>query len=70
MERIIPRVTRLTCKQCGHKWIPRTEDPKICPRCMSRDWNRSGRPRKPTDYRLPPEPNPFDKMRKKLAQGE
>lgn len=26
------------CKRCGHKWMPRIEDPIQCPRCMNRNW--------------------------------
>ncbi len=28
----------LTCKKCGHKWIPRVEKPKACPNCNRRAW--------------------------------
>lgn len=27
------------CKQCGHSWLPRTQNPKQCPACGSHDWN-------------------------------
>lgn len=31
----------MTCKclRCGHKWIPRTDNPGRCPRCKSARWN-------------------------------
>ena len=28
----------LKCKRCGYDWLPRTADPKVCPRCKSREW--------------------------------
>ena len=30
----------LTCKRCGHKWVPRKEEVRICPRCCSQYWNQ------------------------------
>ena len=27
-----------TCKQCGHKWISRSESPLRCPKCKSTRW--------------------------------
>lgn len=27
------------CNKCGYSWISRTEDPKECPECKSRDWD-------------------------------
>lgn len=30
---------QLECKRCHHKWIPRTEDVKICPNCKSAYWD-------------------------------
>lgn len=30
---------RLRCKRCGHRWIPRLENPRMCPRCKSARWN-------------------------------
>lgn len=31
----------LSCKRCGHKWIPRVaQEPKVCPKCNSPYWNR------------------------------
>ena len=29
----------LTCKRCGHKWVPRKEEVRICPRCKSQYWD-------------------------------
>jgi len=31
--------TRLTCKRCGHTWIPRTAITRICPHCKSAYWD-------------------------------
>jgi len=28
-----------TCLRCNHQWVPKTDDPKICPRCKSIHWN-------------------------------
>jgi len=33
-------VVVLVCKRCGHKWIPQVAEPKQCPSCRSRYWNR------------------------------
>ena len=30
---------KLRCKICGHKWIPRSENPNLCPKCKSTRWN-------------------------------
>ena len=26
------------CKKCGHKWIPRKENPEVCPKCKTYSW--------------------------------
>ena len=31
--------SKLECKKCGHRWIPRTTDVRICPRCKSARWD-------------------------------
>ena len=33
-------VVVLVCKRCGHKWVPLVDEPKQCPDCRSRYWNR------------------------------
>lgn len=30
---------KLFCERCGHDWIPRIEDPSMCPKCKSYKWN-------------------------------
>lgn len=30
----------LKCKRCGHKWQPRKEEIRICPKCKSPYWDR------------------------------
>lgn len=44
------------CLICGHSWEPRSENPRQCPKCQSRRWNKpSEEPEEPT---TPPEPLP------------
>ncbi len=31
-------IPRLTCKKCGRTWIPRIEEPRMCPFCKRQDW--------------------------------
>lgn len=31
----------LTCKRCNHAWLPRVLEVKECPKCKSRNWNKS-----------------------------
>lgn len=31
----------LECKRCGHKWLPRKSDIRICPKCKSARWDTS-----------------------------
>lgn len=32
------------CERCDHRWLPNSltaaEDPKVCPKCKSRYWNK------------------------------
>lgn len=69
-ENAMPRPKRLrliipsrwrTCLRCGHRWLCRVFNPKVCPRCTSRFWKdpdppRRGRPRKGS--RVVPSPRP------------
>ena len=29
------------CNKCGYEWVARTENPKECPECKSRDWDKN-----------------------------
>ena len=31
---------QLTCNACGYQWTPKVPEPKECPACKSRNWNR------------------------------
>ena len=38
---VVNKLPRNSCKRCGHKWIPRSDNiPIICPSCKSPYWNR------------------------------
>jgi predicted Zn-ribbon and HTH transcriptional regulator len=28
------------CKECGYEWFGYLENPKSCPNCKSRDWDK------------------------------
>lgn len=28
------------CKKCNYEWESRIENPKVCPRCKSYNWNK------------------------------
>lgn len=30
----------LTCNKCGHRWKPRQEEVRQCPKCKSAWWDR------------------------------
>ena len=32
--------TEVTCKKCDYSWTPRVSNPKACPDCKSRNWNK------------------------------
>ena len=34
------KLPTLTCKRCGHEWVPRVKVVTICPSCKSPYWNR------------------------------
>ncbi len=34
-------IVKLVCSKCGHKWVPRITDPRICPKCKSYRWDVS-----------------------------
>ena len=29
----------IKCKRCGHEWVPRQVDVRICPKCKSALWD-------------------------------
>lgn len=29
------KLIRLQCKRCGHEWIPRQDEVRMCPKCKS-----------------------------------
>ena len=31
---------KLECKRCGHKWIPRVAEVRICAKCKSPYWDK------------------------------
>ena len=33
-------ITMNKCLKCEYEWEPRKKDPKECPECKSRDWNK------------------------------
>ena len=33
-------IIKLTCKRCGHQWVPRIPDPRACPKCQSYLWDK------------------------------
>ena len=54
-------ITRYTCGKCGHSWVPRVEDPDLCPKCKSRHWKKAAtrevqEVKKDEDIKAIPEP--------------
>lgn len=43
-------IPKLTCKRCGHEWMPRKVTRVKCPRCQSHDWDKDTA----SDYRREP----------------
>lgn len=35
LKRMKTKIKKLNCLRCGHKWIPRKEDVRMCPKCKS-----------------------------------
>jgi len=33
------QIPKLKCQRCGHEWVPRQPEVKICPKCKSKYWN-------------------------------
>ena len=42
MAKKYARLPVLTCKRCGHKWVPRIPSPAVCPGCPEADVQVSG----------------------------
>lgn len=34
----MPELPKCHCNRCGHRWNPAVENPTVCPRCKSYDW--------------------------------
>ena len=34
------KIVRLVCKRCGHFWVPKQEDVRICPKCKSASFDK------------------------------
>lgn len=34
------KVSKLKCKRCGHEWVPRKDEVRICPDCKSAWWDK------------------------------
>jgi Zn finger protein HypA/HybF involved in hydrogenase expression len=32
-------IIKITCLRCGHSWIPRKTDIRLCPRCKTVNWD-------------------------------
>lgn len=35
----ISKMKELTCKRCGHTWIPRIDNPIRCSKCKNKRWD-------------------------------
>lgn len=33
------KLTRLKCLRCGHEWVPRKKDVRVCVKCKSAYWD-------------------------------
>ena len=32
-------IKKLKCMRCGHEWVPRTSDVRLCPKCKTPFWD-------------------------------
>jgi predicted Zn-ribbon and HTH transcriptional regulator len=37
------RICKLKCFQCGHEWVPRIKNPRMCAKCHSVRWDKPNR---------------------------
>ena len=37
---MIIKIQKMNCKRCNHKWTPRQEEIRICPKCKSPYWDK------------------------------
>lgn len=35
------KIKKIKCLRCGHQWVPRKEEVRICPKCKSAWFNKS-----------------------------
>lgn len=40
------KVPTLHCERCGHEWVPRQTEVRICPKCKSPYWDVPKRKKK------------------------
>ena len=34
------KISKLKCNQCGHEWVPRIKNPRMCAKCHSIRWDK------------------------------
>jgi len=37
------KINNLNCQRCGHTWVPKIENVKVCPKCKSPYWDKPRR---------------------------
>lgn len=37
---MIIQINSLTCLRCGHVWVPKQVDVRVCPKCKSYKWDK------------------------------
>lgn len=37
---MIIKIQKLECLRCSHKWTPRKNDIRLCPKCKSAYWDK------------------------------
>jgi len=38
-DSMLVNLVYIECLRCGHKWLPRKREVRICPRCKSAYWD-------------------------------